>query len=414
MNNNTFIAVDFETSNCKRMICQIGLTIVKDGVIVETINKLIQPPGNTYDDNCIKVHGITPDMTKFMPTFDIVWEEIKNFLVGVDIIAHNASFDEDALYKNLDFYGILPLGISQFFCTYKLFKDNLKNVCKFYGIDMGHHHNAGDDSRCCALAYLEYLNGKNYIPAPKRHHEVIKGDVLVKDLTNANPNNPFYDRKIVITGEFIRSRKEIASILKQMGADVDTSITKKTNFVLVGDNAGPQKMSKIKDLKFNGYEIKILKEVDFDNILCGNYDDYMTDKNSIKKIHLEYSHYETNKVHWDYDTNILSTKEIFVGNGLNGRDDIFKQIIGNLGGYANSYIEDDTHFCLLSNKTIDKLKNGILDETLTRIQEFYNSNKSQTFELRFITENDIIDFAKSRIKKFGDKCLEHLLGLYDN
>lgn len=39
---------------------------------------------------------------------------------------------------------------------------------------------------------------------------MLKGDILRKDLSQADPNNPFYDRKVVITGEFSLERKEIA------------------------------------------------------------------------------------------------------------------------------------------------------------------------------------------------------------
>ena len=40
-----FVAIDFETAT-DLYPCQIGMAIVKDGVIIKTINKLIRPPHN--------------------------------------------------------------------------------------------------------------------------------------------------------------------------------------------------------------------------------------------------------------------------------------------------------------------------------------------------------------------------------
>lgn len=140
----------------------------------------------------------------------------------------------------------------------------------------------------CARIYLEYLAGNHPDwDVVEDHHlskegksslynlegfekKKIGGDVLVKDLSKACPkNNPFYDHKIVITGEFSLSRKEIAQILKDYGADVNTSISKLTNYVLVGSAPGTSKVAKIKQLKEQGYEIRILNEEDFFRIING-------------------------------------------------------------------------------------------------------------------------------------------------
>lgn len=153
-----FVAIDFETATFDRMACQVGITIVKEGEIIDTFEKLIQPPRNYYDDANINVHHITPEMTKDAPTFDKVWEEISDYIIGRVVVAHNAAFDEDVLYKNLSFYGIQVRGIMPFFCTYKLFGHALTDLCKMFDIDCGEHHNASNDSRCCAEVFLKYLN----------------------------------------------------------------------------------------------------------------------------------------------------------------------------------------------------------------------------------------------------------------
>lgn len=46
---NNFTAIDFETTTGYRnSICQVGLVQVKNGIIINEINILVQPPDNYY------------------------------------------------------------------------------------------------------------------------------------------------------------------------------------------------------------------------------------------------------------------------------------------------------------------------------------------------------------------------------
>ena len=101
---------------------------------------------------------------------------------------------------------------------------------------------------------------------PIYYHEQIRGDLLKKDLTGANPDNPFYDKKVVITGVFSIDRKELAAKLKSMGADIDGSVTKRTDFVIIGEDAGPKKLEKIESLNADGCSIKKVYEPELHQI----------------------------------------------------------------------------------------------------------------------------------------------------
>ena len=95
-------------------------------------------------------------------------------------------------------------------------------------------------------------------------HDKIQGDLLKPDLENADVNSPFYNKKVVFTGVLENiNRQEAAKIVKDMGADIDTSITKRTNFVVIGIDPGPSKMNKIIKYNNEGCDIKILYEKDF-------------------------------------------------------------------------------------------------------------------------------------------------------
>lgn len=424
MKNNTFNAVDFETATNNRMACQVGIVVVENGVITNRISRYIQPPGNIYDDTTINVHHITPDMTKNSPTFDKVWEEIQQYFVGTTIIAHNAEFDESVLRLNLEYYNIMPMGILPFECTCNMYgRTSLHDLCIAFGMDYSRHHEAVFDAECCAKFYLNYLNGIEPDFSIVFNRETVKrgkykkyadrqisGDVLKKDLSGADPTNPFYDRKVVITGEFTQNRKIIAEQLKGMGADIDTSITKRTNYVLIGIDAGPVKLEKVDKLIHDGYNIRKLYQNDIDAIFAGDWEGYHADKTNRKDLLLTYEHYIKHHLTFENDYNIIASKELFYGRGFKGNFDLFNQITGNLGAAGDLAIYPETNIIVLSDSTIENLEHGVADETIKYIQDYYNSNKSIVFAFAFLSESDILNFCKRRCDKCGD---EVTLELYD-
>jgi hypothetical protein len=63
-----FAAIDFETANYERTsICSVGVVIVRNGEIAETIYRLIRPNPDRYVFSYI--HGITKADTKDSPLF---------------------------------------------------------------------------------------------------------------------------------------------------------------------------------------------------------------------------------------------------------------------------------------------------------------------------------------------------------
>lgn len=275
MENTNFVAIDFETATKNKMACQIGIVVVKNGIIVEKYSRLIQPPKNEYEWETIKIHHISPENTKFCERFDEIWKDISKYFCSKIIVAHNASFDKEVLYKNLEFYNLPTDGIGDFVCTYNIFGLGLSDLCAEFGIKCDGHHDALFDAECCAKFYLNHINGiepQNYTDQSAEvlkdgYHTRISGDLLKKDLTDANPENPFYDKKVVITGVFTQERTELANRIKSMGADIDTGITKRTNFVLIGKDPGPKKIEKIEKLLLDGFEIKKIYQNELNEIL---------------------------------------------------------------------------------------------------------------------------------------------------
>lgn len=281
MENIKFVAFDVETASMKkpRFICQLGISIVnQNNEIVETKSFYIQPPNNEIAPQLTKIHGITSEDTNNAPGFDAVWNEIKHFFNN-DIVAHNSSFDCSVLLENLEYNNLDAPSLSDCKCTYQMFNKRLDELCDIFSIDYTQHHNAGFDAECCAKFYIAYLKGLRFDETKSNtkststadiifgNEHRLKGDILKKDLSNADPDNFFYDKKVVITGVFDISRKELAQILKSRGADIDTAISKNTNFVLVGEKAGASKMKLIEKLQNEGCGIRIIRELELNDIL---------------------------------------------------------------------------------------------------------------------------------------------------
>ncbi len=159
--NQTFTAIDFETANpCRTSICQVGIVCVENGLIVEEISLLVQPPQNKYQWRYfIETHGITAAETQNSPAFAEIWHQIKHCIEGRKVVAHNGfSFDFDVLGKTLRHYGI-PEPEYEKCCTYRIYGEGLASLSEKHNIPLN-HHDALSDARACAVLYLKHLNSQ--------------------------------------------------------------------------------------------------------------------------------------------------------------------------------------------------------------------------------------------------------------
>lgn len=453
-NVKDFVAIDVETANHHEDICQVGIAVVKNGVIRETRVWMVQPPNNHYDEPQMYVHGITPDHTKDSPYFDAVWEELHPYLAGQVLVAHNHYTEERVLSKNVTKYGIFPIGVNihNIECTCEMHQGrNLKDVCQAYGLSYEGHHDAGFDAERCAQFYLNCQNGvtpnwslvvntkKTSIYKTREH---LSGSELEMDLSRADKNSPFYQKKVVITGLFSVNRTELARILREeLGADIDSSISKRTHFVFIGTDPGPAKLDKVNKLIHDGFNIQKLYEEDVVAIINGDWAKYGVNEleyTGAKALNLTTAHYERKHLcifddcSWaviDKDaeelakkqnkpyrqivitkSNPMAMKNFCICPGMNGDILYFMQMIGNFSGSCDKGIYPDTHFVVLPTGTLDCLNKGEKNEAIRYIEEYYNKQKSRTFDMFFVNEEDLLRYIKwSCIKNDNEPTLE----LYD-
>lgn len=159
-----FVAIDFETaSSLYTSLCSMGICVVENNKIVEQKEIFIKPVPFEFKEYNIKIHGITPEMVMYKPNFAQYWGRICPYLNGKTVIAHNTSFDINALCATLDYFKI-PYPTCRYMCTVQLSQKaypelkshRLNNLCDALGVSFSHHH-AYDDAYACACVLLRIL-----------------------------------------------------------------------------------------------------------------------------------------------------------------------------------------------------------------------------------------------------------------
>lgn len=305
-----FIAIDFETANEKRAsACSLGMTIVKNGQVVDELYYLIKPKELRFSPMNTWIHGLRAHDVKNAKEFDALWPELEPYFRNNFVIAHNASFDMSVLRATLDAYN-LPYPSFDYGCTMLLAKNffpmlenaKLNTVNHYLGLEFNHHH-AGADAFACAnilLKVKDELNsltihdvfdqvgikhGKVYdkgYQAPKKGHLTLTSNRQFQRTTSPlfNSQTDFFNHKtVVFTGPLQSlSRTEAIALIGQLGGTVGSSVTKKTNIIVTGIKniyeLSPDEMStKLKkaiQLVYHGQEILFLNEDEFLKILTSS------------------------------------------------------------------------------------------------------------------------------------------------
>lgn len=299
LNELNFTAIDLETANEQRnSICSIGLVWVRNGIISEKKKILVKPQEMRFSIVNKRIHGISEKDVADAPEFNEVWEDLYPGIKNQILLAHNASFDIDALKQTLSGYGIAKPQ-NQFICTHKLaqqvFQDlenyRLNDIAEYLGLHLIHHDSLSDATVCAEIGIraiplydkkqfnfrndelTSNIEKKNSIDQKQNYFEgfeskKIKSSLLKPNLENANPDNPFYNKKVVFTGDLKEiSRQDAAVKVQSLGADINVSINKKTEIVIVGNKPGPSKMKKIEELNSSGCKIRLIDEKEFLSII---------------------------------------------------------------------------------------------------------------------------------------------------
>ncbi|MDJ0321607.1 exonuclease domain-containing protein [Pseudarthrobacter sp. PS3-L1] len=323
-----FTAIDFETANGFRgSPCSVGLSKVRNGVVVEEASWLMMPPErhDRFDHHNVRIHGITPASVAGSPRFGELFPEIGAF-IGSDILAaHNAAFDLGVIRSALEVSG-LPGPAYDYVCTvvlsrrcYSLVSNSLPFAAREAGVPLVNHHDAAEDARACAgiLVDIAARNGANSIgelylslgltmphqPAFDPGRDVLSKATLTALAAldtpttvraymsgwpeeganpapnlDAEPGHPLFGQTVVFTGEMSMRRPEAKELSAGLGATPESRVTGRTTVLVVGDgfDAGDLrsgrltgKARRVLELHEKGQQIEVVSEGEFLQMVAG-------------------------------------------------------------------------------------------------------------------------------------------------
>lgn len=282
-----FVALDVETANSDpKSICQIGVAVFKNGELVESWGTLINP--KTYFDWMnIQIHGISEEDVVGAPLIHEIKEQLDR-LIGNSIVGTYTTFDQVALTRNFDQLDYQWLDITKVVrrtwekVAYSGY--GLANVCRLNGIKIENHHDAVADATAAGQVLVAALNAKQInlddckslvrrkistlISCGKMADELNPKNIIID---GGNPDGDWFGDVLCFTGELRMPRVEASIFASQLGFDVGKGVTKKTNYLVKGQQdlaklngkSMSSKEEKALSLIKKGQDIVVISEDDF-------------------------------------------------------------------------------------------------------------------------------------------------------
>lgn len=267
-----FIIVDIETPGSfspKDGIREVAAIVVEDYEVVDQLHLAIV----NNEDEYKKGYGAGLDSIE---ENQMLKEEFKTLLskYKYPIVAHNASFDRSFL----NYWNWVDKD-QKFYCSMNTIK-TIEKLDSYKLVDLLKHYNIKDVQKHTAMEDVFDLLKLLKVVKPekwsklgdsstdnngskiKRNYEVDKEkreeDKARLELAKENIiENILENKSIVFTGDTLKSRVEISELAIQYGGLVKSSVSKKTDILVVGENPGG-KLSKAQELG-----IEILSEDEF-------------------------------------------------------------------------------------------------------------------------------------------------------
>ncbi|OKZ95630.1 MAG: exonuclease [Coprobacillus sp. CAG:235_29_27] len=284
---DNYCVLDLETTGLSPnydSIIEIGIIKVKENKIVDKYNSLINP-GFLINEYITSITGITNEMLKGKPKIIDLKKEVLNFIGNDVLVGHNISFDVSFLQKGFNEELKNEYIDTLQFCR-KLFKElshhRLTDMSNYLEISRNEHRSMSD---ClCTKELYDFIKEKmknngleiNDIFA-KRNYSSKNIDIhaIKPDNIEIDEDNFFYNKHCVFTGKLEKMiRKDAMQLVVNVGGILDNSVTKKTNYLILGNNdycssikdGKSSKHKKAEKYKLEGQDIEIIDEDTFYNL----------------------------------------------------------------------------------------------------------------------------------------------------
>lgn len=248
-----YVSVDVETTGLSPVyneIIEVSAIRVRGGQIVDRFSSLVCPSDMSQVDEYITaLTGISPAMLETAPSAEKVFPAFLDFVGSDVLVGHNVAFDVNFIYDACSSCGLPTFG-NDYIDTCRLsrraFPDlpnhKLATIAKKCGVPQDCAHRAEADAETAALCYeymIQYARDNNLEDVLQRAHS--KRNLRASDIVG-NPellrtDSPLYGRVVVFTGALEKmTRKEAMQLVADLGGINADSVTKKTNFLVLGNN----------------------------------------------------------------------------------------------------------------------------------------------------------------------------------
>ena len=279
LTEGNFVFLDCETANKYNEICQIAAIIIKDGKIIDIINKYVKPKNKFIYKYHTEKHGITASMVKSANSFDFVWKSVfAQYIEDFIFVSHGFKSAEHNFIKcSLEIYN-QELPEIKYICTKNIaerFVPNVKyhsreQLVEHFNLQSIKNHDALSDTIDCLniflflqknydFEYKKYIlkntdknNKEQNVPTLKYSKNRLTKDEKDRIEKNIEPDKDFCGKRVVVTGKFKRfpqeKRKELERIIQQRGGKTPSSVSCVTDMLVIGQDYGPDKYKKAMSL----------------------------------------------------------------------------------------------------------------------------------------------------------------------
>lgn len=287
-----YTVIDLETTGLDPEfdnIIEISALRVRSGEVAETFSSLVKPY-DEIDEFITELTGITNEMLANAPTPDVILPEVASFIGEDVVVGHNVNFDVNFLY---DWFSIIlkkPF-VNDFIDTLRISRKALPELKHHRLADIAEelevvpekYHRALQD---CETTYncfkklhalvLEKGDVESFINSFKHYSEKLDMRNITSEKTDFDETHPLYGKRCVFTGTLEKmTRAEAAQAVVDFGGICDNGITKKTNYLILGNNdyrstlssGKSNKQKKAESYKVSGIDIEIIPESVFYDLL---------------------------------------------------------------------------------------------------------------------------------------------------
>lgn len=287
-----FTAIDIETTGLSPEfdeIIELAAVRYRGGIISETFQSLVKPC-EPIDDFIEQLTGITNEMLKDAPCIENILPSFVSFLSDDVLVGHNISFDINFVYDSCCNIGLPPIQnnyIDTMRIARRLYKDwpnhKLDTMASELGLSVCCIHRGATDAVISADCYLSMIQHENFQEAMQiksggsreKTHKVQSKDIVAREGLQ-NLDSPLYGKVCVFTGALESfTRRDAMQMVADIGGICGDGVTKKTNFLILGNNdycksikdGKSNKQKKAEKLILEGADLKIISESVFLDML---------------------------------------------------------------------------------------------------------------------------------------------------